>query len=86
MAHESFEDEATAAYMNDHFVNVNAEYPTAETHPELFKNGTAANKQPAKKKEKSPITPLVQSLTGVIEINEKDNRKDYTDFLSNKYS
>jgi hypothetical protein len=39
-----------------------------------------------KKKEKSPITPLVQSLTGVIEINEKDNRKDYTDFLSNKYS
>jgi len=32
------------------------------------------------------ISPLVESLTGVIQIDEKDYRKDYTDFLSQKYS
>ncbi|MGK2862493.1 MAG: DUF6364 family protein [Chitinophagaceae bacterium] len=32
------------------------------------------------------ITPLVESLTGVIDLNIKDYRKDYTDFLSQKYS
>ncbi|MDD3722578.1 MAG: DUF6364 family protein [Lutibacter sp.] len=31
------------------------------------------------------ISPLVESLTGVIQIDEKDYRKDYTDFLSQKY-
>jgi len=32
------------------------------------------------------ISPLVESLTGVIQLEEKDYRKDYTDFLSQKYS
>jgi hypothetical protein len=39
-----------------------------------------------KKKEKSVITPLVESLTGVIDMKDKDYRKDYTDFISKKYS
>lgn len=39
-----------------------------------------------KTKEKSVITPLVESLTGVIDMKDKDYRKDYTDFLSKKYS
>jgi len=39
-----------------------------------------------KKKEKSVITPLVESLTGVIDMKEKDYRQHYTDFLSQKYS
>ncbi len=32
------------------------------------------------------ISPLVKSLTGVIELEEKDYKKDYTKFLSQKYS
>ena len=32
------------------------------------------------------ISPLVKSLTGVVKLENKDYRKDYTDFLSNKYS
>lgn len=32
------------------------------------------------------ISPLVESLTGVIQLDENDYRKDYTDFLSKKYS
>ncbi|MBK5209275.1 MAG: hypothetical protein JJE44_07200 [Flavobacteriaceae bacterium] len=32
------------------------------------------------------ISPLVESLTGVIQFDENDYRKDYTDFLSKKYS
>lgn len=32
------------------------------------------------------ITPLVESITGVIDLNNKDYRKDYTDYLSQKYS
>ena len=39
-----------------------------------------------RKKEKSVITPLVESLTGVIDMKGKEYRKDYTDFLSQKYS
>jgi len=39
-----------------------------------------------KRKKKTEITPLVESLTGVIDLKEKDYRKDYTDFLSQKYS
>ncbi len=35
---------------------------------------------------KSKVTPLVESLTGVIDLKEKDYKKDYTDFLSQKYS
>lgn len=39
-----------------------------------------------KKKNKVKISPLVESLTGVIELESFDYRKDYTDFLSKKYS
>lgn len=38
------------------------------------------------KNKKIKISPLVQSLTGVIKLENKDYRKDYTDFLSQKYS
>jgi hypothetical protein len=32
------------------------------------------------------ITPLVKSLSGIIDLPEDDNhKKDYADFLSNKY-
>ena len=39
-----------------------------------------------KKNNKVKISPLVESLTGVIELENYDYRKDYTDFLSQKYS
>ena len=39
-----------------------------------------------KKKGKKEISPLVESLTGVIDMKEKEYRKGYTDFLSQKYS
>lgn len=39
-----------------------------------------------KKKKPIEISPLVESLTGVIDLSEKNYRKDYTDFLSKKYS
>ncbi|MGV8947244.1 MAG: DUF6364 family protein [Lutibacter sp.] len=32
------------------------------------------------------ISPLVESLTGVIQFDENDYRKDYVDFLAKKYS
>ena len=32
------------------------------------------------------ISPLVESLTGVISLEHDDNKKGYTDFLSEKYS
>jgi hypothetical protein len=32
------------------------------------------------------ISPLVESLTGVIQFDENDYKKDYTDSLSKKYS
>ena len=38
-----------------------------------------------KKKKKIKISPLVESLTGVIE-TKGDSRKSYTDFLSEKYA
>jgi hypothetical protein len=38
------------------------------------------------KKGKKNITPLVKSLSGVIELPEDYNdKKDYTDYLTNKY-
>jgi hypothetical protein len=37
-----------------------------------------------KHKEKE-VTPLVASLTGVIQLDNLDDKKDYTDYLSNKY-
>ena len=39
-----------------------------------------------KQEKKTVVTPLVESLTGVIDMKEKDYRKDYTDFLSRKHS
>ena len=39
-----------------------------------------------RKKNKIIVSPLVESLTGVIELENKNYRKDYTDFLSQKYS
>ncbi len=39
-----------------------------------------------REKNKIKISPLVDSLTGVIELEKMDYRKDYTDFLSKKYS
>ncbi len=39
-----------------------------------------------RKDSKMKISPLVESLTGVIEPENNDYRKDYTDFLSEKYS
>lgn len=39
-----------------------------------------------KRNKEIKISPLVKSLTGVIEFDEKDDRKDYTDFLNQKYS
>jgi antitoxin component of RelBE/YafQ-DinJ toxin-antitoxin module len=38
-----------------------------------------------RKRNKVRISPLVESLTGVIELNERDYKKSYTDFLSEKY-
>jgi len=32
------------------------------------------------------ISPLVKSLTGVVQLNDKDYKKDYIDFLNQKYS
>ena len=37
------------------------------------------------RKERGSITPLVDSLIGVIAIEERDYKKDYADFLSEKY-
>jgi len=39
----------------------------------------------SKKKKHIEVSPLVESLTGIIELKEKDYRKDYTNFLSKKY-
>ncbi len=32
------------------------------------------------------ISPLVKSLTGVVQLDDKDYKKDYIDFLNQKYS
>ncbi|MCF6212924.1 MAG: DUF6364 family protein [Flavobacteriaceae bacterium] len=37
-------------------------------------------------KEGIKITPLVLSLTGVIELEESNYKKRYTDYLSEKYT
>ena len=36
--------------------------------------------------KKSKISPLVESLTGVLPSGDYDDRKDYKDYLSEKYS
>ncbi|MCF6184202.1 MAG: DUF6364 family protein [Bacteroidales bacterium] len=38
------------------------------------------------KDNKKKISPLVKSLTGVIKLEDKDYKKNYADFLSEKYS
>ncbi len=38
-----------------------------------------------KKSKRIKVSPLVESLTGVINLKENDYKKDYTDFLSDKY-
>lgn len=49
----------------DHFVNVNAEYPTAETHPELFKQHGGAKEQAAQKRTKAATpAPAAKSRQG----------------------
>jgi hypothetical protein len=39
----------------------------------------------SKKNKHIEVSPLVESLTGIIELKEEDYRKDYTNFLSKKY-
>lgn len=40
----------------------------------------------SEKKTKKKITPLVQSLSGVIDLPEDyDHKKDYSDYLTRKY-
>ncbi|MDQ8006751.1 MAG: DUF6364 family protein [Pedobacter sp.] len=38
-----------------------------------------------KDKEKSKVTPLVESLTGVIKLEDKDYKEEYIDYLEKKY-
>jgi hypothetical protein len=39
-----------------------------------------------KNTEKTKVSPLVESLTGVISLERKDYKKEYSDYLSEKYS
>jgi len=39
-----------------------------------------------KNTEKTKVSPLVASLTGAITIENKDYEKEYSDYLSKKYS
>lgn len=39
-----------------------------------------------RKENTMDISPLVESLTGVIKMDSDDFRKEYSDFLSQKYS
>ncbi|MCB2220609.1 MAG: hypothetical protein KQI35_09455 [Bacteroidetes bacterium] len=38
-----------------------------------------------KKDDENEISPLVESLTGVIKASSEDLKKDYSNFLTNKY-
>ena len=40
----------------------------------------------AKDSKKTKISPLVESLTGVISLEDTDYKKEYSDYLSKKYS
>lgn len=40
----------------------------------------------AKDSKKTKISPLVESLTGVISLDDTDYKKEYADYLSKKYS
>jgi len=39
-----------------------------------------------KDSKKTKISPLVESLTGVISLEDTDYKKEYSDYLSKKYS
>lgn len=39
-----------------------------------------------RKSEETEVSPLVESLTGVMEPISEDYKKDYTDYLAEKYS
>ena len=39
-----------------------------------------------KNAEESKVSPLVESLTGVISLENDDYKKEYSDYLSKKYS
>ncbi|KGO84588.1 DUF6364 family protein [Flavobacterium suncheonense] len=39
-----------------------------------------------KNEEKSKVSPLVESLTGVINLESNDYKKEYSDYLAKKYS
>ncbi|MBG6110546.1 hypothetical protein IWX84_001425 [Flavobacterium sp. CG_9.10] len=39
-----------------------------------------------KNAEKSKVSPLVESLTGVISLESDDYKKEYSEYLSKKYS
>jgi hypothetical protein len=39
-----------------------------------------------KNTEKTKVSPLVESLTGVISLDTNDYKKEYSDYLSKKYS
>lgn len=39
-----------------------------------------------KNPDKSPVSPLVESLTGVISSKTEDYKREYADYLSKKYS
>lgn len=51
----------------------------------LIENYLQAITTKKKKKKKIKISPLVESLTGVID-SEGNSREKYTDYLSEKYS
>lgn len=38
-----------------------------------------------KNKKKHKTTPLVESLTGVIKLNDKDHKAEYLNYLEEKY-
>lgn len=40
----------------------------------------------AKDSKKTKISPLVESLTGVISLEDTNYKKEYSDYLSKKYS
>ena len=39
-----------------------------------------------KNEEKNKVSPLVESLTGVINLESNDYKKEYSDYLAKKYS
>ncbi len=39
-----------------------------------------------KRPDKPSVSPLVESLTGVISLENEDYKKEYADYLSKKYS